>query len=162
MSLICISLINSDVEHLFMYMLAILYAFFGKMSIKVFCPFFNWGRCEGPCRSVAVRSYPSPRSAVATESARLQQRRSGAEEVPHVQGQGRCPRGANIHPGQGLRLRRATPCPRSGAAPKRSYPMPKVRGGSQEEQPHLQGAAAAQAQEDREALLHVQGQEGQP
>ena len=31
-----------------------------------------------------------------------------------------------------------------------------------EEQPHLQGVAAARLQEDREELLHVQGQEGQP
>ena len=35
--------------------------------------------------------------------------------------------------------------------------MPKVRGRSQEEQTHVQGAAAA---EGREELLHVQGQEG--
>ena len=31
-----------------------------------------------------------------------------------------------------------------------------------EKQPQVQGAAAAQAQEAREELLHVQGQEGQP
>ena len=30
----------------------------------------------------------------------------------------------------------------------------------QEEQPHIQGAVAAWAQEGREELLHVQGQEG--
>ena len=40
--------------------------------------------------------------------------------------------------------------------------MSKVRGGSQEEQPHIQGAAAAQAQEGQEELLHVQGQEVWP
>ena len=34
------------------------------------------------------------------------------------------------------------------------------RGGGREEQPHVQAAAAAQAQEDQEELLHVQGQEG--
>ena len=34
--------------------------------------------------------------------------------------------------------------------------------GGQEELPHVQGAAAARAQEGREELLHVQGQEGQP
>ena len=32
----------------------------------------------------------------------------------------------------------------------------------QEEQPHMQGAVAAQAQEGREELLHVQDQEGRP
>ena len=31
-----------------------------------------------------------------------------------------------------------------------------------EKQPQVQGAAAEQAQEAREELLHVQGQEGQP
>ena len=41
-----------------------------------------------------------------------------------------------------------------------SYHTPKVRGGSREE--HAQGAVAAQVQEGREELLHVQGQEGQP
>ena len=38
--------------------------------------------------------------------------------------------------------------------------MSEVRGGGQEEQPHLQGAAAARLREGREELLHVQGQEG--
>ena len=40
----------------------------------------------------------------------------------------------------------------------RSYPSPKVRGGGREEQPDLQGPAAAQVQEGREELLHVPGQ----
>ena len=44
----------------------------------------------------------------------------------------------------------------------RSYPTPEVRGGGREEQPHIQGVAAVQVQEDREELLHVQGQEGWP
>ena len=51
----------------------------------------------------------------------------------------------------------ATTCPRSEVMAKRSYPMPEVRVGGQEEQPHVQGAAAARAQEGREELLHVQG-----
>ena len=38
--------------------------------------------------------------------------------------------------------------------------MPKVRGGGREEQPHVQGVVAEQAQEGREKLLHIQGQEG--
>ena len=41
-----------------------------------------------------------------------------------------------------------------------SYHMPEVRRGSREEQPHIQGAVAARAQEGQEELLHIQGQEG--
>ena len=47
-------------------------------------------------------------------------------------------------------------------AAERSYIMPEVRGGGPEEQPHVREVAAAWAQEGREELLHVQGQEGQP
>ena len=39
--------------------------------------------------------------------------------------------------------------------------MPKARGSSQDEQPHLQGAVAAWAQEGLEELFHIQGQKGQ-
>ena len=38
--------------------------------------------------------------------------------------------------------------------------MPKVRGTSREEQPHIQGAVAARVQEGLEELLRVQGQVG--
>ena len=38
--------------------------------------------------------------------------------------------------------------------------MPEVRGGSREEQPHIQGAAAARAQEGREELLHIKVRRG--
>ena len=34
------------------------------------------------------------------------------------------------------------------------------RGGGREEQPHIQGAVAAQVQEDMEELSHIEGQEG--
>ena len=44
---------------------------------------------------------------------------------------------------------------------ERSYPTSEVRGCGLEEQPHVQGAVAAQVKEGREELLHVQGQEGQ-
>ena len=40
--LICISLIIRDVEYFFHVILGHLYVFLGKMSIQVFCPFFNW------------------------------------------------------------------------------------------------------------------------
>ena len=42
-----------------------------------------------------------------------------------------------------------------GAAAKRSYPTSKASGGGWEEQPHVQGAVAAQVQEGWEELLHV-------
>ena len=38
--------------------------------------------------------------------------------------------------------------------------MPKVRAGSLEEQPHIQGVVAAHKEEGQEEKLHVQGQEG--
>ena len=40
--------------------------------------------------------------------------------------------------------------------------MPEVRGGGREVQPLVKGAATVWAQEGREELLHVQGQEGRP
>ena len=39
--------------------------------------------------------------------------------------------------------------------------MSEAKGGGREEQPHLQGAVAARAQEGLEELFHVQGQKGQ-
>ena len=57
-------------------------------------------------------------------------------------------------------IRGATPRPRSEAEAGRSYLTPEARGGSQDEQPHVQGEVAARAQEGLEELFHVQGQEG--
>ena len=39
-------------------------------------------------------------------------------------------------------------------------PASKVRGGSWEEQPHVQGVVAVRVQEGLEELSHVEGQEG--
>ena len=47
-----------------------------------------------------------------------------------------------------------------GAVAERSYLSPEARGGCREEQPHVQGAVAAQAQEGLEELFHIQGREG--
>ena len=52
------------------------------------------------------------------------------------------------------------PCPRPGAAAGRSNPTPEARGGGREDQPNIQGALAARAQEGLEELSHVEGQEG--
>ena len=49
-------------------------------------------------------------------------------------------------------------CDGAGTA-ERSYPASEVRGG-REEQPHIQGAVAAWAQEGLEEPSHVEGQEG--
>ena len=49
---------------------------------------------------------------------------------------------------------------RSRAVARRSNPMPEARGGGWEDQPHVQGAMAAQAQEGLEELSHVEGKEG--
>ena len=57
-------------------------------------------------------------------------------------------------------LRGATPCPRSGAASDKSYPMTEIRGIAWDEQPHVQEAVAVQAQEGQGDLLHLQGREG--
>ena len=58
---------------------------------------------------------------------------------------------------EGCRPRGATPCLRSGAAAESARLQRRRRG--REEQPHIQGAVAAQAQEGLEELFHVQGQE---
>ena len=44
---------------------------------------------------------PRPRSGTATKSARRRRRRSGREELPHVRGQGRRPRGTATRPRSG-------------------------------------------------------------
>ena len=43
----------------------------------------------------------------------------------------------------------------------RSTGYAEARGGGREDQPHVQGAVAARAQEGLEELSHVEGQEGQ-
>ena len=45
-------------------------------------------------------------------------------------------------------------------AAERNYPTSEVRGGGQEDQPHVQGVVAARVQEGLEAISHVEGQEG--
>ena len=42
----------------------------------------------------------------------------------------------------------------------RSTGYAEARGGGREDQPHVQGAVAARAQEGLEELSHVEGQEG--
>ena len=79
------------------------------------------------------RVTPRPRSGAAAESARLQRRRNGGEELPKS---------------------------KSGTVAGRSNPTPEARGGSQEDQLHIQGNVAVWAQEGLEELSHVEGQKG--
>ena len=69
----------------------------------------------------------------------------GQEELPQVPGQG-----------QWLRV---PGCDSAGTA-ERSYPASEARDGGREEQPHIQGAVAAWAQEGLEELSHTEIQEG--
>ena len=57
---------------------------------------------------------------------------------------------------EALRLRRTTQ-----KSDQEELPPAEFRGGGREEQPHVQGAVDAWAQEGQEELLHVQGQERQ-
>ena len=50
--------------------------------------------------------------------------------------------------------------PEARATTRRSNPTPKARGGCWEEQSHLQGVVAVQAQESLEEISNVESQEG--
>ena len=93
-------------------------------------------------RAAARRTYPTSEV------------RCSGRECQAVTAQER-PRGATLHPRSG----------RGGGGGSREElphaPMPKARGRGQEDQPHIQGAVAAWAQEGLEELSHVEGQEGQ-
>ena len=100
----------------------------------------------------AESSYPSPRSGTAARGATLrpkwgQRSRGDTRE----QGQGQRPAGRSYPTPQR---------PRPGAEAWRTNPMPEARGGGWEDQPHVQGAVSAGAQEGLEELSHVEGQEG--
>ena len=79
-------------------------------------------------------------------------RGSGQEEIPHA---------PSPRPGTAGRRSYPTPPPlRPRAADRRSNPTLEARGCGREDQPHVQGAMAARAQEGLEKLSHVEGQEG--
>ena len=92
----------------------------------------------------------------------------GREELPHVQSQGQKPGGPHAlgaaakrrYPVSKVRGSGGVPGWDSTGAAERRYPTSKVRGGGRKEQPHVQGAVAARAQEGLEELSHVEGQEG--
>ena len=69
--------------------------------------------CDSPCRSMALRSYPSPKV------------RGSDRECQAVTAQERRPRGASPCPTSEVGPRGTTPPWRSVAPPKRSYPTAK-------------------------------------
>ena len=75
----------------------------------------------------------------------------GREELSRVQVRGGIER-ITLRPGQSWQL--------GGATPRPHAPMPEARGSGWEDQPDVQGAVAARAQEGLEELSHVEGQEG--
>ena len=72
--------------------------------------------------------------------------RGVALELMHAGGQGRQPRSYPMPEVRG-HGREKQPSPEVRGGGKRSNHTPKVRGGGREEEPHVQGAAAALAQE---------------
>ena len=99
------------------------------------------------------------------ESASLQWRRNSREELPKSEikgsGQEELPHATMPEArGGGHRSYPMPLIPRPGAPGGRSYPTPEARGGCLEDQPQVQGAVAAQAQEGLEELSQVEGQEG--
>ena len=69
--------------------------------------------------------------------------------------EGRRPRGATPRaPGcdSAGAAERSYPTSEAGVVARRSYPTPEARGSGREEQPHIQGAVAAQAQEGPGAI----------
>ena len=72
-------------------------------------------------------------------------RGGGWEELPRVQS----------------RAAKKPPCVRGRGSGWEEPPATEARGGSWEKQPQVQGAVAAQAQEDLEELSDIEGQEGQ-
>ena len=85
-------------------------------------------------------------------------------------------RGATPRPRSGWAAERRYPASEVRGDDKRSYPAsevrgggrkeiphpakPEARGGGWEDQPHVQGAVVARAQEGLEELSHIEGQEG--
>ena len=76
---------------------------------------------------------PRPRSGAVAESARLQRRRNGREELPKSEVRG---------------------------GSREELPHVRGQGRRREDQPHVQGAVAARAQDGLENLSHIEDQEG--
>ena len=128
-------------------------------------------------RAEAKRSYPTSEvrgSVREYQTAMAQEQPRGATPHPRSVGRlrgdtqrprsGAATRGDTLRPRLGAADGRRYPTPlspRPGAVAGRSYHMPEAKGVDQEDQPHVQGAVAARAQEGLDKLSHIEGQEGQ-
>ena len=74
--------------------------------------------------------------------------------------EGQRPKGVTPRPRSGGTAQRRYPASEVRGGDQRSYPASGVRGGGREDQPHVQGAVAAWAQEGLEELSHIEGQKG--
>ena len=107
---------------------------------------------NGPCRSVAETSYPSPKYWG-----------SDGEEQPHIQGQGRWPSGTTTHLKSGEAAERSNPIAKSrgcagAGGPKGPTPRPKLEGGAMRRYPYpRKRAAAGLCWSSREEISHIQG-----
>ena len=89
---------------------------------------------------------PRPRSGAGAESARLQRRRNGREELPK----------SKIRGGSREDLLHI----RGKGGGREELPHTPGQGWHREYQPHVQRVVAARAQEGLKALSHIEGQEG--
>ena len=105
---------------------------------------------------------PRLRSGAAAESTRLRRRRNHQEELPHVRIHGGRPRGDTQPARSGVATEELPRIQvRGGSREELPHaPTPEARGCGWEDQPHVQGAFAAPAQEGLEELSHIEGQEG--
>ena len=105
------------------------------------------------------------------DQCRRRRTKCSREELPHVEGQGQKLGGPHArraaakrsYPtskvrGSGLECEAATAQEQPRGATPRPRAGTKARGGGWEEQPHVQGVVAAQAQEGLEELSHLEGQ----
>ena len=117
----------------------------------------GWRREELPVSEVRgcdERSYPASevRGGYQKSYPMSKVRGHSQEEIPYTPSPRRGAMGGRSYP---MPL-----SPRPRAAAMKSNPTPEARGGGREDQPHIQGAMAAWAQEGQEELSNVEGQEG--
>ena len=119
-----------------------------SLTYEITHPYKN-GKGPYPGAALAERSYPTSevRGSGQEDLPHVQGQGSGRDELPHVQGQWQWPRGATPRLRSGAAAEGSYPTSEVGAVAETSYPTSEVRGSSDEEQPQVKGAVAAQVQE---------------